>query len=221
MFWKKWITDIKEKTANMNKEDTCSYIMTYYWPHMLLGILIIALIFLFGAHYLFGNKKPVFTCVMPNQKIDIERDTKMAETFAEYAELDPKRIDIDSDYNFSYDDVKLEGVNESGYEKFFLKWRNNELDAVIISESMYKYCKELGGKFREIDDTCGFKEYKDEGKCTAVILGKDSFSKKVNNKEDILLLAFPDNGKHKENSKKFLKYMKDIYDGKIGGVAYE
>lgn len=82
MLLKKWIADIKEKTADMDKKETCSYIAEYYWPHILGAFSAVALILLFDGHYLTGNKKPAFTCVIVNQMTDAERDQRAAAAFA-------------------------------------------------------------------------------------------------------------------------------------------
>lgn len=222
MFWKKWIEDIKEKTSDMNKKEVCSYIAAYYWPHILGCVSIIALILLFGGHYLFGNVKPSFTCVMVNQRIDVERDNRLAETFAEETGLKREEVVIDSDYNFSYEGVRLEGVNESSYEKFFFQWQNGELDAVIMSERFYEYCKELGGEFRHIEDTGSFEAYIDDGICSAIVLGNDSFmGKTAGDTNEQLFLVFPETGNHKEAADKFLAYLSSVKGGEIEGTEYK
>lgn len=205
-YWK----DIKEKTADMSRQETWSYILTYYWYHMLIFASIVALVLLFAAHYIFGNKKPVFTCLIVNQEMDTVRDREMADSFAGEAKLPKDRVIIDSDYHFSYDGFRLEGVNESSYEKFFFQWRNREIDAVILSESFYRHCKEMGGGFRilEEQDREGFTAYMDEGRCTAVVLGDDSFMERMAGRKEQLLLAFPSSGKHIEESRNFLKYLR-------------
>lgn len=221
MFWKKWINDIREKTSSMNKKEACSYIATYYWPQIVGCISIIALILLFGGHYLFGNKKPSFTCVMVDQRTDTDRDERIAETYARNTGFQRGEVVIDSDYNFSYADLHLEGVNESSYEKFFFQWRNGELDAVIMSESFYQYCREMGGEFRHIEDCRNFEPYMDDGVCSAVVLGNDSFMEKVTgDAKEQLLLAFPETGKRKEAADKFLEYLSSVKNGKIGGIEY-
>ena len=126
------LNDIREKTEGMSRQDKVSYILTYYWYHMLIIFSVLALIVIFIVHYA-TYKKPEFTCVMVNQQIDTQRDNQMTEGFAKFSKMDPKRIEINSNYNFSYGDLKLADVNESSNEKFFLQWRNNELDAVIMS----------------------------------------------------------------------------------------
>jgi len=221
MFRERWI-NIREKTSGMNKKEVGAYIAAYYWPHILAAISIIALIFLFGGHYLSGNVKPSFTCVMVNQRADRERDNRIADTYAKEAGLRREEVVVDSDYNFSYGDVCLEGVNESSYEKFFFQWRNGELDAVIMSESFYEYCKEAGGEFCRIEDAGSFEAYVDDGICRAVVLGCDSFMEKLTgNENERLLLAFPETGRHKKAADEFLKYLLNVKSREIGGLEYE
>lgn len=210
---KKYWKDIKEKTSGMNKQETCSYILAYYWYHILIVASVIALVLLFAIHYGFGNKKPLFTCLIVNQEMDGLRDQEMARSFAREAGLPEDRVVIDSDYNFSYGKFQLEGANESSYEKFFFQWQNQEIDAVIMSESFYLHCKELGGGFRVLEESEveGFTAYMDEGQCRAVTLGNDRFTERVNGKKDEkLLLAFPVSGKHVEASKSFLEFLERI-----------
>ena len=107
----------------MNRHDKADYILTYYWYHMLIIFSALALTVIFIVHYA-TYKKPEFTCVMVNQQIDTQRDNQMTAEFAEFSEMDPKRIEISSNYNFSYGDLKLDDVNESSSERFFLQWRN-------------------------------------------------------------------------------------------------
>lgn len=208
---KKYLTDIKEKTSGMTGKEKRAYILTYYWYHILGFVVIIALILLFIAHYGFGNKKPVFTCALVNQEMETWQAQEMAEAFAEDSGLPGKQVVISPDYMFSYEDVRLEGVNESSYEKFFFQWRNKELDAVILSESFYRYVKEMGGTFKELDEKMaeGFTYYMDENLCTAVVLGNDSFTEnRTGKKDEKLLLAFPDTGQHPEECVMFLKFLK-------------
>lgn len=222
MFWKKWVKEIKEKTSSMTKKEALSYIVTYYWPHILGCVSIIALILLFGGHYLFGNVSPSFTCVMVNQRTDAERDDRIAETYAKETGYRREEVVVDSGYHFSYADVHLEGVNESSYEKFFFQWQNGELDIAIMSESFYEYCKELGGGFRHIEDAGSFEMYVDDGICSAIVLGNDSFMEKVTGDTDErLLLTFPETGNHKEAADGFLDYLLSVKSGEIGGIEYE
>lgn len=212
------VADIKEKTSNMTRRETWSYILTYYWYHILGSVSIIALILLFGIHYLTGNQHPVFTCVMVNQEVDSVRDKSIENTFSAYAELPSKRVVVDSGYNFSYGTLKLEGVNESAYERFFFQWQNKELDAVVMPESFYEYCRELGGEFRELDGIKEgtFQRYMDGDSCIALVLGNDSLSEKISGKTDEkLLLVFPKTGKHEESCHVFVKYLCDVKEGKV------
>ena len=199
---KEWIEDIRKKTKDMNRKDTIGYILTYYWYHIAGFLAVLALIFVFVLHYK-TYKKPEFTCVMVNQKIDTPRDNQITEKFAKKSKMNAKRIEINSNYNFSYGSIKLDDVNESSYEKFFLQWKNHELDAVIMPESFYEYCKKLGGEFYSLDTWEGgrYETYIDSGKFTAVVLGKDRLTGQK------LLLAFPETGKHEKVSRKFLKYL--------------
>lgn len=193
IFMKEYIAEIKEKTSGMSKKEVCIYVLEYYWYHILGIIATIALVLLFVTHYVSGNKKPVFTCVLVNQEMGMEEAQKIAKDFAISSGLPEKRVVISSDYTFSYGDVVLEGVNESSYEKFFFQWENQEIDAIVMPESFYIYIKEMGGMFREVDReiTEEFETYIDNGVCTAIVFGKDSFTEKVSGRKDEkLLLAF-------------------------------
>lgn len=203
----------------MSMKEKVSYVFTYYWYHMLIIVSIIALIFFTVRFYVFGNKKPEFTCVIANQAMDDERDARIAQAFAEENGLDPELVVVDSDYVFSYGDLQVEGANESSYEKFFLKWGNEEIDAVILSESMYEFCRDMRGEFRSLDnmDTSGFETYTDDEKVTAVVLGQDEFLEAATGKTDEkLLLAFPDNGKHGDLCDEFLECIREFKD-ELGG----
>lgn len=227
---KKYLRDIKEKTSGMTRGETCSYIWSYYWYHIMIFISVIALILLFAAHYGLGNKKPLFTCLIINQEMDGARDLRIRDEFAQRAGLPKERVVIDSDYNFSYGQFRLEGTNDSSYEKFFFQWRNQEIDAVILSETFYRHCKEMGGDFRVLanerseGEGNGLQAYMDEGECRAVVLGTDSYTKKITGKEDEkLLLAFPEYENNSENSPKesriFLEYAcEKLQEGTGGGI---
>lgn len=211
---RRYLRDIEEKTSGMSGKEKCSYVWTYYWYHILIFVSVAALIFLFGAHYGFGNKKPLFTCIIVNQETDGERDLGVRDGFAGSTGIPKERVVIDSDYHFSFDGFQIEGTNESSYEKFFFQWRNQEIDAVVLSESFYRHCKEMGGSFRALNDgimevaEMDLQAYVDEGECRAVILGSDTFTKMVTGKEDEkLLLAFPESGRNLDESRLFLKYV--------------
>jgi hypothetical protein len=215
MIFRRYLDDIREKTADMSVRQKISYVITYYWYHILIIVSIIALIFFLVRFYVFGNQKPQFECVIVDQEMDDERDTRIARSFAEAEGLDEELVVVDSDFVFSYGDLKLDGVNESSYDKFFLKWQNEEIDAVILSESMYRFCREMRGEFRSLDgmDVSGFETYEDGGKTTAVVLGKDKFMEAATGRTDEkLLLAFPDNGRHGDLCEAFLECMKEKAD---------
>lgn len=201
------IKDIREKTSEMSKGERVSYILTYYWYHILGVVSVVALIFIFAMHYI-GKQEVTFSCVRVNREINTARDNEITKEFAKFSGEKTDSIVIDSNYNFSYGDVKLEGVNESSYEKFFLQWRNGELDAVIMPKSFYQHCLEMNGEFLEID--------KDNG--TFVLLGEDQ------NGEDIVL-AFPSTGKHEKMRKEFLNYVNALEmneeKGSTGGITIE
>lgn len=207
---KRYIQDIKQKTRDMSHHERLEYFVSYYWYHALIIFGIALLILFFVIPLREREKRPVFTCVRVNQKMDGVLDQKLAETFAKQAGLDSNRVVIDSDYNFSYGDVVLTGVNESSYEKFFLKWRNQELDGIIMPESCYAFCKEMGATYRNLREmeTGSLPLYEDQGQVTAVRLEDTSWNRSLEDFEDeLLLLVFPTEGKHPQECQNFLSYL--------------
>ena len=206
-----YIREIRENTAGMSPRDKAEYILTYYWYHIL-GIAAAAGLVLFLIiHFGFREAPPLFTCAMVNQEINYERDGELEKDFSEASGIDPDWMDINSDFNISYGDTKLEGVNESSYEKFFFKWQNEELDAVVLPESFYQYCRELGSTFRSIAgwDTEGMSVYEDGGEATAVDVAETSLAGYLDNETgERLLLAFPDTGSHEEACREFLDFIR-------------
>lgn len=209
----KYINDIKTKTSGMSKLQKLEYIITYYWYH----ILIIAIVFLLSIMLLknifIPKTETEFTCVLVNQQIDFERDELLKQGFAEYSKLDLDSIVINSDYNFSYGYVQLEGVNESSYEKFFLKWGNNELDCIIMPESLYKYSKEMGGTYLNLNefDTGDLPLYKDGTSYTAVLVNETAIGEyMVSIQDEPLLLVFPSNSTHLDKCEQFLSYLQSL-----------
>lgn len=205
------LDDIKLKTQNMNLEEKLSYIITYYWYHILGVVAAFSLILFLIIHFGFGNKKPMFTCVLVNQEINSERDNKLKETFSKDSEIDIERIDIDSNFNISYRDKQYKGVNESSYDKFFFKWQTKELDAVILPESFYDYCKDLGGTFIDLSqlETGNLTLYNDNGVNTAIIATNTSLNPYLNKTDEKLLLVFPDITQHLEQCQKFINFIKN------------
>ena len=173
-----YIREIRENTSGMSPRDKAEYILTYYWYHILGVAAAAGLVLFLIIHFGFREAPPLFTCAMVNQEINYERDGELEKDFSEASGIDPDRMDINSDFNISYGDTKLEGVNESSYEKFFFKWQNEELDAVVLPESFYQYCRELGGTFRSIAgwDTEGMSVYEDGGEATAVDVAETSLA---------------------------------------------
>lgn len=207
---KKNIRDIKEKTIDMGRAEKAEYIFTYYWHYMLGMAAAAALLVIFGGHVLFGQKEPEFTCVIVNQMTDDARDDRLAEDFAVWAGLEPDRVLIDSNYIFSYQGYTVEGANESYYDKFFLKWGNAELDAVIIEEEFFHFCKEMRGRFQSLEeyDTGSLPLYEDDGAAVAVVLdGQELIAPFGAQRRGKLLLAFPGSGKRFEACQKFLDYL--------------
>lgn len=194
----------------MSWKEASGYLFTYYWYHMLIFAAVAALILLFALHYGFGNKKPLFTCIIVNQRADADVDLRIRDAFALEEEIEPERVVVDSSYQFSYGQVKMQGVNESSYEKFFFQWSSHEIDAVILPESFYCHCKEMGGDFYVLDkeDLAGMELYMDGGQGKAAVLGGDSFTETAAGTDGgKLLLAFPESGERPEMRKRFLQFV--------------
>lgn len=210
MDMRKYIREIRKNTAGMERGEKVEYILTYYWYHILGMAATVGLVLFLIIHFGFREDPPLFTCVMVNQEINYARDEEVEEDFSEYSGIDMERMEIDSDYNISYADVKLEGINESSYEKFFFKWQNEELDAVVMPESFYEYCKELGGKFQSLEEwnTEGFSMYEDEENA-AVYVENTALTRYLENETgEKLLLTFPDTGHHEEECRMFLDFIR-------------
>lgn len=154
MWFRKMMEDIHKKTIQMDRRQRAEYILTYYWYHLLFVLLGAGLLILLVRHLFFGEPPKEFTCVLVGQMVDHERDEALAADFAEASGIPLEQIEIDSDYVFSYGDVRLEGVNESSCEKFFFRWGSGELDAVLMPESFYRYCRELEYEFADLGAMC-------------------------------------------------------------------
>lgn len=189
---KKWIADIREKTKDMSRSQKIEYIKNYYWYHILIGCILLGLFTLLVWHVGWGREKIEFSCVIVNQETDYERDFALAREFAEYAGLKEKEVSIDSDYQISYGNKKLEGVNESSYEKFFFNFSVGEVDAMIMPESFYDYCILQGGTFTENK-----------------VLVKETRLRHVLKEEegDPAVLVFAADGRHRKVCGQFLDYM--------------
>ncbi len=189
---KKWIRDIREKTADMNREQKFQYIAAYYWYHILLGFLFIGIVILFIYHVTWGDRSREFTCVIVNQAVDYERDRELAEQFAADSGMKEKEILIDSDYQISYGDTQLDGVKESSYEKFFFNWQAKEIDAMVMPESFYEFCLEQGGEFTEEKIPVGMTRLRD------TILEEEN---------DPVYLVFAADKKHEKACGKFRRFL--------------
>lgn len=212
----KLIDDYKDKTQSMNRQEKMEYTLTYYWYHMLGIVAVIGFILFLILHIKFGMQKPEFTCVLVNQEIDYERDERLAHEIAKELELKDEYVLVDSDFQISYENVKLTGINESSYEKFFFKWQNEEIDAVILPESFYHYCKKAGGTFKNVEElgAAGLSLYEDDG-CYRAIYIEDTGLMEVlkSDRKEPLLLAFPDTGQHEEKCNRFITYITEIRKG--------
>ena len=207
-----FLAQIRKNTANMNGREKAEYVLAYYWYHMLGAAAAVCLILFLIMHFGFPKERPVFTCALVNQDINFARDMELEAAFAKRSELPADLLEVDSDFNISYGDVQLEGINESSYVKFFFKWRNQELDAVLMPESFYKYCKELGGAFYSLDqwDVEGLPVYEEAGKAAAIRAEDTGLAKYLRNETgEPLLLVFPDTGRHQEVCGAFLRFIRE------------
>lgn len=210
--------DILSKTKDMSREQAAEYVLTYYWYHMLLGALALGLALLLIYHVGWGrNRKPEFSCVIVNQEVDFTRDAGIAEDFSGFSGIGTKKLSIDSDYLISYEDVQLPEANESSYEKFFFNWSSGVIDAMILPESFYEYCLGLGGEFwdlrelgpGEIRGLSAELAYPGSKEDVFAVCVKGTVLEKwlQMDESDPLLLVFPVEGKHREQSRQFLEYV--------------
>ncbi len=203
-------SEIKEQTKTMDTKGKIEYILTYYWYHLLgLGVIFGLVIFLI-LHFAFPEKKPLFTCVMVNQKIDYDRDEEVAKAFAKNSGISEDQVVFDSDYIISYkEENKKEGTNESSFDKFFFKWSGGELDAVVMDKDFLKYCIEVGGEFYPAGefDTGDLSLCEIEG-VSAIELKDTGFGEELTGEKD-LVVVFPKTGEHRDNCQKFVDYLKE------------
>lgn len=211
---KRYIQDIRDRTADMTPAQKTEYIVTYYWHHILgLCAALVLLIFLI-VHFGFGEKEPYFNLVLINQPIDYGRDEEMEQAFLAYlGDYGGGPVDISSDYNFSYGEIKLEGVNESSYEKFFFRLGGGELDAVLMPESFYRHCLEMDVEFTDLSEleTGDMRIFEDGGKQAAVYVEKTGLAGFLDNRTgETLLLAFPSSSTHRQACQEFLRFLADM-----------
>lgn len=193
-----YIQRILEQIKGMTPKEKAEYVFTYYWYHILGICAVVFFIIFIPVHFLFGNQKPVFSLAIVNQQIDYDRDQEAEEAFAKLLGVKKELVDVDSDYHISYTGHEFEDANAGIYEKFFLKWRNEELDAVIAAEDFLEYCQSVGGRFHPIGsfETEGYELY-ENGELSGICL-----------KETDMILAFPAEGSHKEECQKFIDFIK-------------
>ena len=204
---------IKENTDGMSGKEKLSYILTYYWYHLLGIVAVLGLIVFLVVHFAFPEEKPLFTCALVNQRIDSSRDQKLAGDFADYANISRGQVVFDSDYIISYNETEEKesnDANESGYDKFFFKWSGGELDAVVMTEDFMSYCLDIGGTFYSADefDVTGMDVCKVQDVSAIKVSGTKLEEDLDGTEKDDLVLVFPDTGKQKENCQKFIDYLR-------------
>lgn len=200
---------IKENTRNMSLRRGMEYVLHYYWYHIL-GIMAVLGFFLFLIfHFAFPDKKPLFYCVFINQKIDVDRDEKVATDFANYSCISESEIILDSNYIISYPGNRLEIANESSIDKLFIKWSNSEIDAIVMTEDFVKYCIDVGGEFYSIDDfNIGNLVIRNVDGVSCIEIADTYLAQKLEGGESgNLLLLFPKEGIHQEVCQKFIDFI--------------
>lgn len=214
--FKEWADDIRLKTKNMNKEEKWEYIFTYYWYHILIGVVLAGLLILLVYHIGWGERTKEFSLVIVNQEVNQIRDKEIAEGFSEYSGIQTKELLIDSDYLISYDGVKLDGVNESSYEKFFFNWSAGTIDAMIMPESFLEYCKSQDGEIACLEElmdeqkleNLGESLYMSNGQCEGIYVENTILAEKLEcSQDDRVILVFPKELHHKEACRQFLDYI--------------
>ena len=211
---REWAEDIRIKTKDMGLGQKAEYVLNYYWYHILLSVLALGILLLGIYHITWGKKMVEFSLVLVNQDINYKRDRELCKEFAAASGIREKRIQVDSDYLLSYDDVRLDGVNESSYEKFFFNWSCGGIDAMVIPKSFYAYCKRQGGEYADpIDLLPAAAElpaaslFWDGETCAGICAdGLHIANKLKQDKTDPYLLVFPAQIRHTDAAAQFLKY---------------
>ena len=222
---KKWIEDIRVKTKNMDGRQKAEYILAYYWYHILIAVLLLAIICLLIYHLAWGRQKTVFSLAIVNQEIDYARDEKLLGQYAESSGISRKLLSFDSDYILSYDDVKFEGTQESSFEKFFLSWSVGAIDAAVMPVSFYLYCKEKDGEFVGIEEILPDAVvsrrdclYQDNGKYMGVYVGETGIAEnfRLDDKDSVILVFLRNSNKSLEECRRFLEF---VLAGQTGGLG--
>lgn len=207
---KHYLQEIRKNTEGMTGAEKAEYVITYYWYHILGICVFFGLIIFLIVHFAFASPKPEFSCAIVGQQIDYQRDADLENDFADAEGLTEKLVDFDSDYNFSYtgkeEDKEKEGIGESSFEKFFLKWSNGELDAVVLTEDFLKYCIWSDGEFHPANDfeMNGLEVREIDG--VSVIPIKGTRLDKYLNSNEELFLVFPKEGKHTDADQKLIDF---------------
>lgn len=216
--FKKWIEDIRVKTKNMDKAQKWEYIMAYYWYHILIAFIVLVIAGIAIYHVTWGNPERLFSLAIVNQRVDYDRDEKLAEEFSISSGIKSRNIMVDSDYLLSYGDIKLDDVQvkESLFEKFFLGWQAGALDAVIMPESFFNYCIGKDGEFTGLLEICpdllnmGSEEsfYKYNDVYTGIYIDKTKiFGDFITDNSDPVILVFIKDGSHLKECRKFIEYV--------------
>lgn len=214
-WWKGILKDIREKTADMDREQKLAYIGTYYWYHILFAVVGLLLVVLLIRHLFFGEPPKEFTFIMVNQAIDFQRDERLLQDFSAVSGIEEKRMTVDSNYVFSYVGKEIEGANESSYDKFFFRLGGGELDGAIIPESFYRYCMELEYEFADLGAMLtGEQEaaYQDQllwqgGVCNGIYVEDAPLMRYLDQEaEDPVLLVFFQKEQYKEADRAFLAF---------------
>lgn len=214
--FKKWIEDIRGKTENMGGRQKAEYVLAYYWYHILIAAVLCAIVALLVYHLAWGKQKAVFSLAIVNQEIDYARDERLLGQYAESSGISSRRISVDSDYLLSYDNVKLTGVKESSFEKFFLSWSVGGIDAAIMPVSFYQYCKGKDGDFAGLEeilqegmagrDGC---VYQDNGKNMGIYIEETKLAGdfKMSDEDPVILVFLKSGSRHQEECRGFLEFV--------------
>ena len=178
---KQWIVNIRDdiltKTKDMSREQAAEYVLTYYWYHMLLGALALGLALLLIYHVGWGR----------NRKPEFS------------CVIVNQEVDFQRDEEIAEDFSAFSGIRT----KFFFNWSSGVIDAMILPESFYEYCLSLGGEFLDLREL-GSGE---EGVSAVCVKGTVLEKWLQMDTGDPLLLVFPVEGKHREQSRRFLEYV--------------
>ena len=93
----KIIEKIKTNTAGMNRQEKLEYIKTYYWYHILGICAAVGLVVFLVVHFGFADRTPEFSCAIINQKIDYDRDKKLASALQKQFADQQINVIVDSD----------------------------------------------------------------------------------------------------------------------------